>query len=68
MVSLLGAETIQGWKLFKAGNYSREKTIWGNTVCNNSCLKMISYTVCPTEIVPKSGLPLLSIEYVIERV
>ena len=25
-------------------------------------------TVRPTEIVPKSGLPLLSIEYVIERV
>ena len=26
------------------------------------------HTVCPTEIVPRSGLPLLSIEYVIERV
>ena len=25
-------------------------------------------TVCPTEIVPRIGLPLLSIEYVIERV
>ena len=27
-----GAETIQGRKLFKGGNYSRAETIWGNTV------------------------------------
>jgi hypothetical protein len=27
-----GAETIQGRKLFKGGNYSREETICGNTV------------------------------------
>jgi hypothetical protein len=26
------AETIQGRKLFKGGNYSREETIQGNTV------------------------------------
>ena len=29
---IVAAETIEGGKLFKGGNYSREETIRGNTV------------------------------------
>ena len=54
------AETIQGRKLFKGGNYSSAETIWGNTVCNVWVSKKQSHLTLSLWIVSKEYVFIIS--------